>query len=159
MIEQGKKATSMFSLITKSIFGVTGIASIAMVLLQVFNKQIVDWVKGLFKGEKEIKKITNAQLGLNTVMETLNKTMKDGGGVYKEAISSIQQQKKALDAAKGSAELSKKALDDYNSTLGVTFGKATNVNEAIKLIKDNEDSYIEAMKNMAFANAFFFTKC
>ena len=155
MIEQGKKATSMFSLITKSIFGVTGIASIAMVLLQVFNKQIVDWVKGLFKGEKEIKKITNAQLGLNTVMETLNKTMKDGGGVYKEAISSIQQQKKALDAAKGSAELSKKALDDYNSTLGVTFGKATNVNEAIKLIKDNEDSYIEAMKNMAFANAFF----
>jgi hypothetical protein len=44
---------------------------------------------------------------------------------------------------------------NYNSTLGVTFGKATNVNEAIKLIKDNEDSYIEAMKNMAFANAFF----
>lgn len=155
MIEQGKKAPSMFSLITKSIFGVTGIVSIAMVLLQAFNKQIVDWVTGLFKGEKEIKKITNAQLGLNTVMETLNKTMKDGGGVYKEAISSIQQQKKALDAAKGSSELSKKALDDYNSTLGVTFGKATNVNEAIKLIKDNEDSYIKAMKNMAFANAFF----
>ena len=54
MIEQGKKATSMFSLITKSIFGVTGIASIAMVLLQLFNKQIVDWVKGLFKAGKAL---------------------------------------------------------------------------------------------------------
>ena len=49
MIEQGKKAPSMFSLITKSIFGVTGIVSIAMVLLQLYNKRLWIGLKGCLK--------------------------------------------------------------------------------------------------------------
>lgn len=155
LIAAGKEAPSMFSLISKSVFGLTGILSIGTVLLTIYGADIIKWIGTLFKGKKAVKGLTNAQLGLNTVMETFNKTMKDGGGVYGSAISSIQKHKVALDAAKGSSELSKAALDDYNTSLGVTFGKATDVNGALKLIKDNETDYIAAMKNMAFANAFF----
>lgn len=155
MKAQGQQTVSMLSLIMKSIFGVTGIVSIAMVLLQLFSKEIIYFFTNLFTTEKAIKGVTAAQLKLNSVQQTINNTMKDGGGVYKDAISSIQKQKIALEKSKGSTELSKTALDEYNTSLGITFGKATSVDEALMKIKNNSESYIEAMKNMSFANAFF----
>lgn len=150
-----QKPDSVIKTITKSILSWNTAIMIGVTLFTAFGERIFNWIGTLFKGEKAVEGLTNAQLGLNTVMETFNKTMKDGGGVYGSAISSIQKHKVALDAAKGSSELSKAALDDYNTSLGVTFGKATDVNGALKLIKDNETDYIAAMKNMAFANAFF----
>lgn len=155
MIAAGQKAPSMFSLISKSVFGLTGVMSIAMVLMQIYGADIIAWVGKLFKGEEAVKKLTNAEMGLNTVTQTLNKTMKDGGGVYAQAVGDIEKMTISLKNSKGSKELAKKALDDYNESLGVTFGKAKDVDEALKLIESNEADYIAAMQNMAFANAFF----
>ena len=46
-------------------------------------------------------------------------------------------------------------MDDYNGSLGETFGKAKNVDEALGMIARNKDAYIKAMQDMSFANAFF----
>ena len=47
MIAAGQKAPSMFGLIVKSVFGLTGVMSIAMVLMQVFGADIIEWVSTL----------------------------------------------------------------------------------------------------------------
>ena len=51
MAEQGKAVPSMFSLITKSVFGLTGIVSTAMVLVQIFGADIIEWAKNAIIGE------------------------------------------------------------------------------------------------------------
>jgi hypothetical protein len=152
---QNMKIPSMWKLVGASIFGVTGIMSLLMVAMQLWGADIIKWIGGLIKGEAAVKKLTAAQMGLLSSSQTLNKVMKDGGGVYGDAVSSIEKMKVQLEAARGNTELSRKALDDYNGSLGVTFGKATDVDGALKNITHNEEAYIQAMQKMAFANAFF----
>ena len=149
------KIPSMFSLITKSIFGLTGIMSILMVLLQLFGGDIIKWIGNLFKAEEAVDGLTKKMYDLKTVSEISHDAMKDGGGVYKQAVDSINRHKAALENSKGSTILAQKAVDEYNESLGKTFGKANDVATALKNIKDSEKVYLEAMKNMALANAFF----
>lgn len=155
MIAEGQKAPSMFKLIAGSVFGLTGVMSILMVLLQVFGGRFIEMVGNLFKSEDALKANIKKMYELKTAVEVYHDTMKNGGGVYRDAITSIDKHKTALNAARGNSVLAKKALDEYNKSLGVTFGQATNVNEALLNIKKSEKAYIEAMKNMALSNAFF----
>ena len=55
MIEAGKKAPSMFGLIAKSVFGLTGFMSILMVLMQLFSEDIVKSIATLFKFNNTLK--------------------------------------------------------------------------------------------------------
>ena len=155
MIAEGQKAPSMFKLIAGSVFGLTGVMSILMVLMQVFGGRIIEWIGGLFKSEEALKANTKEMYNLKTSVELFHETMKSGGGVYKDAISSIEKHKAALNAARHNSTTAKAALDEYNKSLGVTFGKATNVNDALLNIEKSEKAYIEAMRNMALANSFF----
>jgi len=151
----GEKTPSFFAAMIKSIFSFNAVVMVGITLLQLFGDDIIGWIGNLFKSESAIKRVTNEQLGLNSVTEILNKTMKSGGGVYVDAIKSIESLKVKLNAAKGSTELSKAAVDEYNNSLGQTFGKAKNVDDALVKIIKNEEAYIDAMKNMAYANEFF----
>lgn len=153
MIAEGKAVPSMFSLITKSVFGLTGIMSIAMVLLQVFGEDIIKAVKNLFTADEAVKKLTSSQLGLNTSIQTMHDSL--ASGEVEDAIKNINSLEVSLRKSKGSVELQKKAVDDYNKSLGVTFGKVKDVDSALLLISKNKDKYIDAVKNMAIANAFF----
>ena len=49
MIEAGKKAPSMIKLFASSIFGLTGIMSILMVLLQLYSKEIIAFISNTSK--------------------------------------------------------------------------------------------------------------
>lgn len=69
MIAEGKAVPSMFSLITKSIFGLTGIMSIAMVLLQVFSEDIIKVVKNLFGFGKAAEEAAAKQEMLNRAID------------------------------------------------------------------------------------------
>ena len=144
MIEQGKKATSMFSLITKSIFGVTGIASIAMVLLQLFNKQIVDWVKGLFKGKEATDSFSMA-------VEKMNKTLSDGNNFYTEAVSEIEKMSTMLHLASMGLLDADLVLKEYNSTLSDTYGSADSLSQALENIKTIKVDYINGLVAMTAA--------
>ena len=139
-------AGSLLSWQTLMVVGIT--------LLSMYGKEIGAWVKELFTGEKALKAMTEAQLGLITAQKTMMDSL-SGGSEFQKAYTSINTLSEALKKAKGNTELEKAALDEYNKSLGVTFGKATDVDGALKLINSNKDAYIEAMKSMTFANAFF----
>jgi len=126
---------------------------IGITVLSIYGKQIVQWVGDLFTGEKAVKKLTASQLGLASANQIMIESLK--GSEFQKAVMSINQLSTALKNAKGNHELEKKAVDDYNSSLGVTFGKVNDVDSALKLIDKNKDAYIDAMKAMSFANSFF----
>lgn len=156
-VRNASKAGMTFSQIIKtlgaSLMGIQGIFLILTIALTAFsNPKFVEWFDSLFNSTKRVNG------GFNTLADTmrgLNKTMSDGGGVYKQAIADIEKMTITLKNSKGNTELSKKAVEEYNKTLGVTFGKVNDVDSALKAINKNQDAYIEAMKNMAFANTFF----
>ena len=150
---EGKKTQSMFSLLGKSVFGLTGIVSIASALLFAYSDEILKFVKNLFMADEATKKLTASQIGLKNATETTQEAL--NSGELADAIKNINYLEYTLKKSKGSVELQKKAVDEYNKSLGVTFGKVTNVDSALKLISKNKDQYIEAVKNMAIANAFF----
>lgn len=148
------KPEGTVKMLVKSMIGLNGIMAAAMLLIQVFGPQLIDWVGSLFKTKDATDKLTESQLGLKSSIEISRDAMKDGGE-YKQAISNIEKLSVTLKAAKGNTDLEKAAVDEYNKTLGVTFGKVSDVDSALKKINENEKAYIEAMKNMSFANAFF----
>ena len=147
MIEQGKKTTSMFSLITKSIFGVTGIASIAMVLLQLFNKQIVDWVKGLFKAGKALDEVKLKQ-------EALNDIIKNGSTEIKNAYQSVREVEIAFQQYKAGILTSTQALGVFNKKLGDQLGKQTDINEAMRIYTEKADAYMELQWKQALISEY-----
>lgn len=148
------KPEGTVKMLVKSMIGLNGIMAAAMLLIQVFGPQLIDWVGSLFKTKDATDKLTESQLGLKSSMEISREAMKNGGE-YKEAVANIEKLSVTLKAAKGNTDLEKAAVDEYNKTLGVTFGKVSDVDSALKKINENEKAYIEAMKNMSFANAFF----
>lgn len=77
MIAQGQKAPSMFSLITKSVFGLTGIVSLAMVALQVFGGQIIEWAKDAIIGETAADRLAAANERLNQSYENSKRIMNE----------------------------------------------------------------------------------
>lgn len=77
MVAAGKAVPSMFSLITKSVFGLTGIVSIAMVALQVFGGQIVEWAKNAIIGETAADRLTAANERLNNSYENSKRIMNE----------------------------------------------------------------------------------
>ena len=144
MIEQGKKAPSMFSLITKSIFGVTGIVSIAMVLLQLFNKQIVDWVAGLFKGKEATDQATVS-------LKNFNETIKDGNSLMKNAITDVQTVETAFRQYKKGIITADEALVVFNENLGDNLGAHQDIETAMQAFNDLAPKYIEWSLKMAIA--------
>ncbi len=123
---QGKQTQSMFSLITKSIFGLTGVMSIAMVLLQIFGQDIIDWVGSLFKA--------NQQLDL------MNENLKKIEEHTFKSMTSEQEKvlKFALDYNKASREGNTERLNQ----LGRIGREEYNLsNNRLKLIRDNVDNW------------------
>ena len=127
---------------------------IGITIFAMYGKDIIAWGKELLTGEKAVKKLTDAQLGLTRANETMIASL-NSGSEYKTAVTNIEKLSAALRQAKGNHELETKAVDDYNGSLGETFGKAKNVDEALGMIARNKDAYIKAMQDMSFANAFF----
>jgi len=148
------KIPSMFKMITSSIFGLTGVMSILMVLFQIFGADIIKFVGNLFKADTQIRKTTASIYDLNTSQQVLNETMEKGGGVYGDAVKSIEEMSVQLKAAKGNHDEEIIALDKYNKGLGENLGKATSVGQALDLIASKKDAYVDAMLKMAYANAF-----
>lgn len=150
----GASATPVWKQLLSSLVSWQSAMMIGITIFALYGKDIAAWVGELFTGEKAVKKLTDAQLGLTRANETMIASLKSGSE-YKTAVTNIEKLSAALRQAKGNHELEKKAVDDYNGSLGETFGKAKNVDEALGMIARNKDAYIKAMQDMSFANAFF----
>jgi len=152
--ETDVKPASMMKLLGQSIFGLTGIMSVGVALFVAFGPEILKWASNLFAGDKVVRSLTSRLYDLNSAQQMIHKTMKDGGGVYADAVKSVEEMNVQLSAAKGNHEEEILALDKYNKGLGENFGKATSVGQALDIIASKKDAYIDAMMKMAYANAF-----
>ncbi len=146
MIAEGKAVPSMFSLITKSIFGLTGIMSIAMVLLQVFSEDIINWVGSLFKSEKALNETQMAQ-------QLLNETMKEGSSIMKTAQTEVLEVDAAFKQYKAGVITADEALKVFNEKLGDNVGKHTDIQTAMETFNKLAPKYIEWSLKMAMAEA------
>lgn len=144
MIEAGKKAPSMFSLISKSIFGLTGIMSIAMVLLQLYSEDISKWVSGLFTANKASDKFNESQ-------KAIIKTLTEQNGITKTNTAKIYELGVAIDKYKEGTGSANKIIEDYNSTLGVHYGKLNDINDVMAAYPKYAEDYINWSIKMAAA--------
>lgn len=131
------------------------ILMLAVTAFTAFAPKIIDWVSGLLKGKDSVDKLRISMLGLQSTQQIMAESMKSSSNEYGNAITQIQKMTVALEQAKGNHKEEKHAVDEYNNSLGETFGKAKSVDEALGLIRKNKDAYVQAMKEMAFSNAFF----
>lgn len=145
LIAAGKQAPSMFSLISKSVFGLTGILSIGMVLLQLYGTEIIKWVSSLFKAK-------DATAGLDEANKNLNKTLKDGKSFYTTASTEIATLENNLRLAEKGLIDSEVVLNKYNTALGDSFGKAESLYEALSNITQIKQDYIEGLVAMTAAH-------
>ena len=138
-----------------SLFSMNVVLMVAVTLFSAYGEKIINWVGSLFKGKDAVDKLRNSMLGLQSTQQIMAESMKSSGNEYGNAITQIQKMTVALEQAKGNHKEEKHAVDEYNNSLGNTFGKAKDVNEALSLINKNKDAYVQAMKEMSFSNAFF----
>lgn len=144
MIEAGKKAPSMFSLISKSVFGLTGVMSILMVLMQIYGADLIKMAGNLFKANSETQALDEAS-------KNLQKTLKEGNNFYTDAIEKIERISTMLKLAEEGSIDSKAALDEYNTSLGDTFGNADSLAQALQNIDDIKVDYINGLISMTVA--------
>lgn len=90
-----------------------------------------------------------------SVSEMKQKALKDAFAStdYSKAIESTEKLAANLDLAKGGFADSNSVIDEYNNTIGKTFGYVDNLNDAQKGFIDNSDKYIKAIYLEAAANA------
>jgi len=75
------------------------------------------------------------------------------GPEYEKGLENILKLGTNLDLAKKGIEDSDNAINQYNETIGKTYGYVNNLNDAQKGFIDNKDAYIKAILDEAAANA------
>lgn len=98
-------------------------------------------------------KLTGALEGTAIAQEALADTMDEYKKGATEASEKTKTVKASFDLAKQGVISKEEALQTYNDTLGDTFGKATNLNEAEKLYNQKTEAYIKATAMRAQAQA------
>ena len=93
--------------------------------------------------------------GITEKQKALNSTIEDYKEGTKQAIKQTTDVANAFDLAKKGVISKKEALRVYNDTLGDSFGKAKNLNEAEKLYNEKTEAYIKATALRAQAQALF----
>ena len=138
----GAIATNAFNNMTKAskIFMVTGIG----LLLTGVGLLIANFDKL----KQTFGHVTTAQEDLVSTMDAY----REGAA---EAIKQTTEVGNAFELAKEGVISKDEALHLYNETLGDSFGKAKNLNEAEKLYRDKTDAYIKSTALRAQAQALF----
>lgn len=85
--------------------------------------------------------------------EALNDTLVDYKKGATDAITETNQVRTAFELAREGVISKEEALQTYNDTLGDSFGKASDLNEAERLYAEKTDAYIKATALRAQANA------
>ena len=145
MIAEGQKAPSMFSLISKSVFGLTGVLSIAMVFLQLYGARIIEWIGSLFKAK-------NATDDLRKSLTELNKTSFDKLQSDMEKIAKFQ-----LDYRKAIRESNKErvsALDEFaRKEFGIDQERLNRIKSGLETWKQFFTEYLNIARDTYYNEA------
>ncbi len=144
LIAAGKEAPSMFSLIAKSVFGLTGILSIGTVLLTIYGADIIKWVGNLFKGKDALDAATVS-------LKNFNETINDGNSLMKNAITEVHTVETAFRQYKKGIITADEALVVFNENLGDNLGVHQDIETAMQTFNALAPKYIEWSLKMAIA--------
>lgn len=133
-----------FGIMARSLFTFTGLLPIALLVVQLFSKQIGEFFSSIFGGAKAID-------ALKAKQEALNAAFKDSS--YAEAVKNVNELRINIQLAKEGFLQKNLVLNQYNETLGNSIGKAKDLNEAEALLVKNGDAYIQMTLLKAAANA------
>lgn len=98
-------------------------------------------------------KLKDSFSGVSAGQKALNATLVDYKKGAQDAITETNNVKVAFDLAKKGVISKGEALKTYNDTLGDSFGKAKDLNEAERLFNDKTSDYIKSASLRAQANA------
>ena len=145
--KMGRETTSVWKQLGKSLFSWQTILVLGLTILSLYGGKIIDWISNLGGADNMLKKVTK------THTEFL-KSLKDGNNEYTEAIESITRLNAIFKNIDGVYLTAKDALEEYNKTLGNSFGHTEDLATAQQSIVDKSDAYIDVMFKMAMANAY-----
>lgn len=97
--------------------------------------------------------LTGATSDAALAQEALTDTLEDYKKGATDAATETSKVKTAFDLAREGVISKEEALQTYNETLGESFGRATDLNEAERLFTEKTDAYIKAAALRAQANA------
>jgi hypothetical protein len=114
---------------------------------------IIALISGIFALVSNWDAVSEALFGVNEGQEALNETLDSYKSGVTEAATKTNEVAVQFDLAKKGVISKDEALTYYNETLGDTFGKASNLNEAERIFNEKTDAYIEAAGMRAQAQA------
>jgi len=117
----GRKTWAAFG---KSLLSLNTIMIVASTLLVLFGDDIVDWIGKVFKGEKFIQSFTQVQKALIDQME---KT----GNITHSTTKEVTDLGVAIDKYKKGTGDADAIVKDYNTTLGIHYGKLKTIDEVM----------------------------
>lgn len=142
---EGKKAPTVMEGITNAIFSWNTALVVGITLLSMYGKEVIEWVKSLFKGRREIMSATEQ-------MEALNEEFKNQSGNLGQQIVKLRQL--SDEWGKLSDELEKQEWVKEHKKDFDELGLAINdVNDANQAFIDMTDDIIEAFRLRAKAAA------
>lgn len=141
LISQGKETTSAFKQLGSAVFSVGSILSIAVTLLTLYGKEIVNFVSVLFQAEKALESVTKAN---EAYAKSVNKITDDitdlkiqiqvqSGLLSKSEGDLLRNENARTKALNDNKELRKNSINDLKKDLGITenilknFGKTRQV--------------------------------
>ncbi len=145
--KMGRETTSVWKQLGKSLFSWQTMLVLGLTVLSLYGGKLVNWISNLGNADNVLKKVTK------TYTEFL-KSLKDGNNEYTEAIESITRLNAIFKNIDGVYLTAKDALEEYNKTLGNSFGHTEDLAIAQQSIVDKSDAYIDVMFKMAMANAY-----
>lgn len=135
----------------------TGGATTAMKLfrLALIATGIGGLIVGLIALVSNWEKVKEAIIGVSFEQKALNETYEDYKKGAQEAINKTQQVGNAFDMAREGVISKEEALKIYNDTLGDSFGKTNDINEAERLYNAKAQAFIKSTALKAQAQAIY----
>lgn len=150
---QGSKASSVIGAMTKSIFSWQTALVAGVALLAEYGESLMNWVKGLIFGKKELSEAEKAQEEYRKEIEALYEGVTKVDGKIGEQIVLLRQlSDEWISLGDNLDSKNKFILDNQEAfeSLGVSI---KDTQEAEKLLIEQTDAYIEAMKKRAKATS------
>lgn len=146
--DAGEPTKNVFNTLASSIFSWQTLIAVGVSLLVAYGDKLWQWAK-------RAGDVVAKSDAIGKSIKVINEAIASGGGVYADAVKKIQIVENAQRQFARGAITDKEFLHIYNTELGDTFGKTNDVGIALGNIANKKDSYKNAMKEMAFANALF----
>ena len=140
---QGKQVPGVMAQILSSFLSWQTLLSVGVTLMTLYGKEIGEFFKEIFKGNKIMSSSTK-------LIETYNKTLKDGD--YEKAYTDVAKVAISFEQARKGIISKKEALDIYNSVLGDVMGKTNDFTKAEETLNNQARNYVEATMAKAQAN-------